>query len=144
MSDALDMTAMVAELRRDEGEVLHAYEDHLGYLTIGVGRLIDKAKSGGISKEESAFLLANDIAWFMSELDTRLPWWRTLDGVRQRVLLNMAFNMGVEGLLKFTTTLKAVKEGRWDDAASGMIASKWAGQVGMRAVRLAKMMRTGE
>jgi lysozyme len=48
------MVANIAEqLRRDEGEVLHAYQDKYGYWTIGVGRLIDARKGGGISVEES-------------------------------------------------------------------------------------------
>ena len=60
-------------LRGDEGEVLTAYPDHLGYLTIGVGRLIDKRKGGGITPEESAYLLANDIMRKSMDLDSRLP-----------------------------------------------------------------------
>lgn len=139
MSDA----ALLAELRRDEGVVPHAYQDHLGYWTIGVGRLIDKRKGGRLSDEEIDYLLANDIARFKAGLDEHLPWWRGLDPVRQRVLVNMAFNLGINGLLGFKNTLAAVKAKRWIDASRGMLASKWADQVGLRAHRLAKMMRTG-
>lgn len=140
MSDDL----LIAELRRDEGVVPHAYQDHLGYWTIGVGRLIDKRKGGRLTDEEVDYLLANDIARFAAELDEKLPWWRALDAVRQRVIQNMAFNLGVDGLLAFKNTLAAVKAGEWERAADGMLASKWARQVGNRALRLAKMMRTGE
>jgi lysozyme len=55
----------------------------------------------------------------------------------------MAFNLGVPGLLKFKNTLRAVREGRFEDAAKGMLASKWARQVKGRAVRLAQVMKTG-
>jgi lysozyme len=134
---------IIDDLVRDEGEVLHAYEDHLGYTTIGVGRLIDKRRGGGISREESRLLLANDLERFAAGLDAHLPWWRTLSRGRQRVLLNMAFNLGVSGLLTFRNTLAAVREGRYDDAAAGMLKSKWAGQVGERAKRLAALMREG-
>jgi lysozyme len=134
---------LIDDLVRDEGEVLTAYQDHLGYWTIGVGRLIDKRRGGGISKEESRLLLANDLERFASGLDAHLPWWRTLSKGRQRVLLNMAFNLGVSGLLTFRNTLTAVREGRYDDAAAGMLRSKWAGQVGERAKRLAALMREG-
>ena len=138
-----DRTAMKAELRRDEGFVGHAYEDTEGFLTIGIGRLIDKRRGGGITEDEALYLLDRDIERFEQELDAKLSWWRTLDDVRQRVILNMAFNLGVEGLLKFKNTLAAVKEGRWDDAARGMENSRWHNQVGQRAFRLERMMRYG-
>src|SRR5690606_761789 len=98
-------------LRGDEGEVLHAYTDHLGYLTIGVGRLIDKRKGGGISRDESAYLLANDIKEKSAELDRRLSWWKRLDDARRGVLLSMAFQMGVDGLLTFKNTLAMIERG---------------------------------
>lgn len=61
---------------------------------------------------------------------------------RQRVLVNMAFNLGMTGLLGFKTTLLAMEQGRYEDAAR-MLRSRWAGQVGVRAERLSEMMRTG-
>jgi len=71
-------------------------QDHLGYWTIGVGRLIDKRKGEGLSAEESAYLLSNDIEKRDKELQKRLPWAVKLDDARYGVLLNMAFQMGVD------------------------------------------------
>ena len=133
-----------AQLIRDEGSVPHAYQDSLGYWTIGVGRLIDQRKGGKLSEAEIAFLLDNDIARHANELFAAIPWARDLDPVRQGVLINMAFNLGVPGLLKFANTLAAIKARDYDDAAVRMLQSRWADQVGLRAVRLAKQMRTGE
>jgi lysozyme len=138
------ITNITDQLRRDESEVLHAYPDSLGYLTIGVGRLIDVRKNGGISKDESAYLLNNDIRRTTTDLAKALPWASTLDPVRFAVLINMAFNMGVDGLLEFHNTLASVQAGNYDAAANGMLNSKWARQVGARATRLAQQMRTGE
>lgn len=132
-----------AELARDEGEVLHAYSDSEGYLTIGIGRLIDKRRGGGISHEEAIYLLRNDIADKVRDLDGALPWWRSLSPVRQRVLVNMCFNLGLRGLLGFKNTLAAMEQGRYEDAAKGMRASKWSRQVGERAERLAEMIKQG-
>lgn len=131
-------------LRGDEGEVLTEYKDHLGYSTIGVGRLIDKRKGGGISKEESAYLLANDIMRFSTELDKRIPWWNSLDEARRGVLLAMAFQMGIDGLLGFKNTLEAVRLGQYEKAASGMLQSMWAKQTPERAGRMSEQMRTGQ
>lgn len=138
------ITDLTTQLRRDEGEKLWAYKDHLGYLTIGIGRLIDKAKNGGITQAESAYLFNNDLNKINEQLDVRLPWWRNLDPVRQGVLQNMAFQMGVDGLLGFKNTLNMIRTADYDGAAKGMIHSKWATQTPERALRLSNQMRDGK
>lgn len=135
--------AMTAELRRDEGVIPNAYQDSLGYWTIGVGRLIDKRKGGRLRDEEIDFLLLNDIAEKEEELDAAIPWWRTLSDARQRVLLSMCFNLGIKGLLGFQNTLAMIKVGNYAGASAGMLDSKWAKQVGSRATRLSEMMKEG-
>lgn len=134
---------LTKQLRRDEDEVLSAYQDHLGYWTIGVGRLIDKRKGGGITPEESAYLLNNDIDKRQAELLRRAPWMAGLDPARFGVMLNMAFQMGVDGLLGFKNTLAMVKAGDYAGAAAGMLSSKWATQTPARAQRLSVQMKTG-
>lgn len=133
-----------AQLIRHEGMVLHAYQDSLGYWTIGVGRLIDKRKGGRITEAEALSLLDNDIRAHTEHLYGNAAWIADLDRVRRDVLINMAFNLGVAGLLKFKNTLALVREGRFAEAAAAMLKSKWATQVGGRAVELAEQMRTGE
>lgn len=131
---------LIKELIRDEGLRLKPYRCTAGKLTIGVGRNLDDV---GISHGEAEILLRNDVARSEADLDRHLPWWRTLDPVRQRVMVNMAFNLGIAGLLGFKNTLRAVETGQYLTAAQGMLASKWASQVGPRATRLATMMRDG-
>lgn len=126
-----------------QGGLAYAYKDHLGYDTIAVGRLVHKGR-GGLTAAECDYLLANDVRRFEAELNTAIPWWKTLDPVRQRVLLDMAFNMGTNGLMQFKNTLAFVKAGKYSEAAKGMLASKWATQVGARAITLSEMMRTGK
>lgn len=134
---------LIKELRRDEGVIPHAYKDSLGYLTIGVGRLIDKRKGGRLTDEEIDYLLMNDVKECVVDLDKHLPWWRSLTDTRRRVLVNMRFNLGMAGLLGFKNTLKFIEAGDYKRAASNMLVSKWARQVGQRANRLAKMMEEG-
>lgn len=135
---------LIRQLRDEEGEVLSAYPDHLGFLTIGVGRLIDKRKGGGITSEESAYLLGNDIAKVNAQLDAKIPWWRKLDEARQAVIQGMAFQMGIDGLLGFKNTLKMVESGDYEGAGKGMLNSLWAKQTPARAKRMSEQMRTGE
>lgn len=137
---AYDLAVLQAELVRDEGERLKPYRDTVGKLTIGVGRNLDDV---GISHDEALMLLAKDIVRAELWLDRNLPWWRGLDPVRQRVLVNIAFNLGGR-LLSFKNTLKAVQANNWQAAHDGMLDSLWAKQVGQRAQRLAYMMLTGE
>lgn len=136
----MNRLALKARLIRDEGLRLKPYKDTVGKLTIGVGRNLDDR---GISVDEARILLDHDIDDHENELRAKWPHYDKLDDVRQEVLLNMAFNLGVPGLLKFVNTLAAVVAGDFDAAAYGMLHSKWASQVGKRASRLAEEMRTG-
>lgn len=133
-----------SHLVAEEGEVLHAYEDHLGYLTIGVGRLIDKRRGGGITREESRYLLRNDITRIAAELRSRFPWFHLLDDVRQSVLVCMAFQLGVNGVANFKRMIAALIARDYAAAAREMLDSNWAKvQTPARAQRMAEMMRTG-
>lgn len=132
------------QLKRDEGEVLHAYQDHLGFWTIGIGILIDKRKGGGLLPEESEFIFNNRLGLINKELDLRLPWIKRLDPARRGVLVNMAFQMGIAGLLGFRNTLAMIEAGKYQDAARAMLQSKWATQTPARAQRLSNQMATGE
>lgn len=132
------------QLRRDEGEKLYAYKDSLGYWTIGIGILIDKDKGGGLLPEESTFIFNNRVKILKSELSKRISFFDKLSETRQAVLLNMAFQMGVNGLLGFKNTLKTIESGDYAKAAKEMLMSKWASQTPQRANRLSKQMETGE
>lgn len=136
---------LIAELRRDEGVKRYMYLDHLGFASVGVGRLIDQRRGGGLSDDEVDYLLANDIAKVKAGLDRAIPWWRGLDPVRQRVLQNMGHQLGIGGVMNFRKFLAHAKAGRWAKAAAEMLDSSWAReQTPERAARLAQMMKTGE
>ena len=135
---------IIEQLRRDEGEVLTAYTDTLGFITIGVGRLIDRRKGGGISAQESAYLLNNDIARVDAELRSKLTWYGQLDEVRQAAMLNMGFQLGVAGLMGFTRSLACIRDGRFAEAETHLRASKWAQQTPARAKRVARQIASGE
>ncbi len=138
------MTRGIDQIKRHEGLVLHAYKDSLGYLTIGYGRLIDKAKHGGISEGEAEYLLQNDVSIVLSALRRNIPFFDNLCVPRQAVLMNMSFQMGIAGLLKFKKTLTLIEMGDYEAAADGMLKSLWAKQTPNRANEMAEQMRSGQ
>jgi lysozyme len=140
----IDRAALVAQIKGAEGTILHAYQDSLGYWTIGTGRLIDALRGGGISQNESDFLLQNDLARCEEDLVANLPWWSQLDECRQRALIELRFSLGMHGLLQFRWTLAHLRAGEYESAAGSLLASRWAQQVGAhRSARIATMLREG-
>lgn len=146
----MDTDKLKMELMHDEGMVLHAYKDSLGVLTIGVGRNIDAAHGGGISQMEALEMLNNDIAHTWTALHTALPWIEALPDNHQRVLMNMAFNLGVHGLQQWPNFLDAMRTGDRARAKAELFNSKWAYQVDDgpgknpgRADRLAALIDAG-
>jgi lysozyme len=138
---AVNDSALVRQIELHEGVRLRPYRCTAGKLTIGVGRNLEDR---GITLAEARMLLANDLADFRNGLLNALPWVARLDDVRQRVLIDMAFNLGLPGLLEFKRTLAAVEAGQYGRAAGMMLESRWASQVGQRARRLSQMMRDGK
>ena len=136
---------LLLDLIADEGLREDAYADAGGVWTIGVGHTGPDVRRGlAWSRQACLEALQRDVARVEQGLDQRLRWWRHLSAERQDVLANMAFNLGVEGLLGFRHTLDAVQAGDYVQAAAHMLASEpWRSQVGRRAERLAAQMRSG-
>lgn len=149
------MNRIKAQLVRHEGLRLKPYRCTAGKLTIGIGRNLDDC---GISQTEAYVLLENDIQNCEKQLLDEIPEiYNGLDEVRKSVLLNMCISipqsrfaplrepcyLGIGGLLEFNNTPAFIAAGDWERAANGMMASKWAKQVGRRAIELSEMMRRG-
>lgn len=128
------------QLVEHEGERLTVYRCTAGYLTIGCGRNLETT---GISKAESRYFLDNDITRCINECVAKFAWFPELDPVRQRVIVDMAFQLGIVGLSNFRTTLKYIDAKQYGLAADAMLQSKWAQQTPARAERLSRWMRTG-
>lgn len=143
-----DDPLMISELRRDEGVEYTPYMDTVGIPTVGVGHNLKEKPLPDdwiypLTDEQVDQLLSEDLEVVFDGLDGYLPWWRKLDYVRQRVLINMAFQLGIQGLLGFKNTLSAIQQGRYNAAAAGMSSSKWALQTPNRVERLVDMMVNG-
>ena len=137
----MNKTKLAEQLKKHEGMRLKPYTDTVGKLTLGIGRNLEDK---GITEQEALFMLNNDVDYFYDKIKKEINWFWALDDVRQNVLVNMAFNLGVSGLLTFKNTLRLISFSRYEEAAEEMLNSKWARQVGYRAEELAEQMRTGE
>ncbi len=139
----MNLTKLEDQLILHEGMRLNIYKDTVGIWTIGVGRNLEYV--GLCTEAEARYLLRSDVLAIRGGLERSIPWaWvGDLNEVRQRVLLDMAFNMGVSGLMKFEKTLQHIADGRYEAASQEMLRSRWAYQVGQRAMTLSKMMATG-
>ena len=136
----MDRTALKRLLTLHEGRRDRPYKDSEGNLTIGIGHNLD-AKP--LSDRVIDLIFEDDIADAIADLNRVLPWWVTLSDNRQIVIVDMCFNLGIGRLLKFSKTIAALQAKDWETAADEMLDSKWARQVGIRATRLADMMRAG-
>ena len=145
-----DTERLTAQIQASEGLRLSAYRCTAGRLTVGFGHNCDSSPVPGVSRvgdritrEQADDLFSKDLSAVVWEVRKALPWATSLDAPRQAVLYDMAFNLGVRGLLGFRNTLRMVERGEYPNAARNMLLSKWAGQVGRRADRLAEQMATG-
>jgi len=128
------------QLERDEGKSSRMYRDSVGVESIGIGHnLRDKA----ISERAIRVIFEDDVADAEKDARRLLPEFDALSDARKAVVINMAFNLGYNRLADFHRTLSFIREGMYDDAARSMLDSKWAKQVGARALRLADAMRKG-
>jgi lysozyme len=139
----IDLEKMKTELIRDEGVRHSAYQDHLGFWTIGVGRLIDPRREGRLSLDEVEYLLENDIVRCLEDLKNE-PYFLALHTDEQRRgLINMRFQLGLTGLRSFKNSLRLLKEKKFKEAADNLRKSFWYKQTPARAERVIRMIENG-
>jgi lysozyme len=145
---------LAARLPRTEGRRAKPYKDTVGKWTVGVGHnvtdnglpgyaVVELIEHGSLSDNSIDRLLGEDIDKALKDAGA-IPVFKTLDPVRQSVLADMVFNMGLGSVLGFQNTLACIARADWENAAKNMLKSKWAEQVGNRAVELAELMRSGQ
>lgn len=135
-------------ISKHEGCEANIYNDSLGIPTIGIGHNLKAnplpaGMSPPLTPDQINQLFQADLAVATNAVTNALPWFSLTDPVRQAVIIDMTFNMGIRTLLTFHHTLGYVQDGDWQNAANGMLASLWAKQVGIRATEDASMMVCG-
>ena len=140
MSEFIDQDRLSSTIKRHEGLRLEMYKDSVGKHTIGYGHNLDDL---GITQEQADKLFSDDITKVIYEL-LGIPEFRAIKNkARREVLINMSFNLGLPKLLGFRKMWAAVMAEAWEAAADEMLDSRWARQVGHRAVELSEIMRAG-
>ena len=139
---------LFSDIKDDEALRLEAYPDpRLGWdkPTIGYGHTGREVHRGlVITQEEANTFLAHDIAAVVKGLDSAIPWWRSLDDLRQDVVVNMGFNLGIHGLLEFHTFLELLERHDYAGASLDLRGTEWYKQVPRRAIPLAKQLASGK
>ena len=132
---------LIEDLKRDEGWSAYAYQDSLGFWTIGYGFLVDKRKEVGLPKSIGEEWLTQAAKERWNELTTRLPWILDQPDDVKRALGNMAYQLGVNGVRNFRRMLNALFVGDRKKAAEEAMNSHWAEQTPQRARRVAALLR---
>ena len=132
------------QLKIDEGIIYGVYKDHLGFLTFGIGHLITKddeedglPEGYDVSEERIYEAFQDDLDTAINECEILFAVnWNTFPAELQEVLVNMMFNLGRTRLGKFKKFIVHLHNQHWKLASEEMLDSKWARQVGNRAIRL--------
>lgn len=130
----------MAELRRHEGFKDRPYRDTVGVLTIGYGWNLE---SDPIYREVADLQMKMKLEVLEARLTSDYDWFPNLSQARKDVVLNMCYNLGTAGFAEFRNTIGLIQRSKFDEAATEMLKSKWATQVGNRSKYLADKMRKG-
>ncbi len=117
----MDLLKLKQNIIKNEGFESKPYLCPNKKLTIGYGRNLEN----GITEREAVVLLENDLLNLKLELEDKLPVFKKLDDIRQNVILEMAYNMGIPNLLKFKNMIEFLKKNDFDSASKEMLNSKW-------------------
>lgn len=154
--DMLDMAEMITRLKMHEGCSLKPYKCPAGKLTIGIGRNVEDNPltaeelrvigdwKHGITREAAHYLCRNDIERCIADLQKHLKFFDGLDKERKYALIDLCFQLGINGLLKFKRTLGSIAVGNYNLASEQLLESKYASQVPTRSKRISKLIKNGK
>tara|TARA_R110000796_G_scaffold23882_1_gene68379 strand:- start:94 stop:537 length:444 start_codon:yes stop_codon:yes gene_type:complete len=144
----MDVNKLREQLKIDEGVEYRVYNDHLGYKTLGIGHLVvpgdleyDAPVGTYVSEDRVNEIFDKDVITYIDETKKVFGNLEGLPEEAQQVLVNMCFNMGAPRLAKFKNFIRAIHDENWETASVEMLDSRWATQVGPRAIRLAERIK---
>ena len=133
----MEKTELEKMVALHEGYRKHMYLCTKGKRTIGYGFNID----AGMPEDEAHMLMRMRLQKINAEYEKRYPWYKTFPEKKKYILLDMGYQMGVDGVDGFTNFIKACSENDWTKAAVEMLDSKWAKKdTPKRAKQLSELM----
>lgn len=144
------MSSVTIVIKREEGYKERPYHCSEGYLTVGIGWKIgpknvdlESVKYMSVSVQVAELKLSERIFELREELASKIPFFFLQTTPRQSMLISLAYQLGVDGLMKFKNMLKAIEDRDYDLAYSEGLDSRWAKQTPERAVRQMHTMKHG-
>lgn len=138
----------IPQIKADEGFRAHAYPDPISGAepwSVGYGATGKAIGPTTVwTESEAAAWLEDRCDEIISDMENHMPWAFQIGAPRGAVLVNMAYQLGLRGLMDFPHMLAACQNQYWVTTSLDMLNSTWARQVPNRAARLAKQMLTGE
>ena len=132
------MKDLLQKIKHHEGFVEHVYDDSLGIPTIGYGFAIkDLILDEDIAEE----ILIRKLEKLQKNANSRFKWLEDMPQEVQEVVINMCYQLGINGVSKFRKAISAMQEGDWEEAADEMLDSLWARQSPNRAKELSDIVR---
>lgn len=154
----MNLARLEQSLTVDEGKELTPYRDSLGLWTTGIGRCLESNPITGpewkwlldhnavafrLADEGAKYLFDDDVLTAVRQIKARCDFWDRLDDVRQNVLIEMCFQLGIQRLLGFNKMFAALRVGNWAEAKKEALDSDWSKQTPKRAEMLAERLLTG-
>ena len=132
-----DLKEIVLRICENEGFRSKPYQCSEGVWTIGHGITY-------LTEDESLAIVAERVGSKHLGLLDQLDWYRDLPANVQGVILEMCFQIGTSGMLKFKKMIANMQDKNWKGAAEEMKDSKWYRQTKNRCERLAKIVEDTE
>jgi len=148
----MNLDHLLADLKSEEGWRASVYDDSngqpitkgtlvKGYPTVGYGFCVDAFKGAPLPQEVADFWLQHLVEKVTAEIESSWQPYVTQHEDVQRALVQMAYQLGVSGLLGFKLMLAALERGDRETAAENALDSTWHTQTPARAERVAALIR---
>jgi GH24 family phage-related lysozyme (muramidase) len=138
---------LLANVKQAEGLRLYAYIDTLGNATVGYGHKLAPGHDWTdytITSSYAEALLNIDLDAALLECTPLAEWLRLGAPARQDAVIELVYNMGLDGYKTFTRTRNAMATQQWQVVHDNLLVSLWAKQVGpTRSNRIANQFLTG-
>ena len=132
-----ELQEIVDDIKKHEGFSSKVYQCTEGYDTIGYGFAI---KDLVIDEGVSDLILMKKLHTLLQRIIIAFPWFKDVDEIAKKVVINMCYQLGLRGFSKFKQTIYYLETEQYEEASLEMLDSLWAKQTPNRAKELSEMI----